>query len=449
MGIDAKNVPVYMWKTLRFLMITSCRFIQKYPFVSGTLIFFFLLYMFLPRVFYLSIYSSPFIACTTVFVRVYFKSQRQNVVRNGKEEERISRSKSLAADGVVNRTDGACSLRHQKSVRRNFTEKNREWNARDLKMGENIFPKATLDDTLFGKSVQKEEVPNLDTEEKKEFCLNQGESATCSASAPRNVQIFDEHRPVFVPEPSKLDIASQNGYDEQSEKYYGNGASELVVSSSEGEEDEEEAREDGNNKAVEWTEDDEKNLMNLGDSELERNKRLESLLAKRRSINLYRMHAKKNLIDMDSVPVTQVAPVLISRNNPFDILDNPNDLLGLQIPGSAPSVLLPARNPFDFPYDPLEEKSDLAADSFHQEFAVPHQKELLFSRHESFSWGPVSPLEPNQLEHEPTINHVFNIDNKAPQGSGLSRFKTQRDMGNHDQLIEQLSSREGGTMFRT
>ncbi|KAF5727342.1 hypothetical protein HS088_TW22G01035 [Tripterygium wilfordii] len=439
-----------MWKTLRFLMITSCRFIHKYPFVSGTLIFFFLLYMFLPRVFYFLIYSSPFIACTAVFVQVYFKSQEQTVLRNGKEEERISSatSNSLAADDAVNRSDGA-SLRNQKSVRRNFTKKNREWDARDLRMGENIFPKATLDDILFGKSVQKEEVPKLDSEEKKESSLNHGESASGCASASENVRVCDEHRPGFVPEPSKPDIASQNGSDEQSEKYYGNGASELDVSSSEEEGDEEEEREERNNKAVEWTEDDEKNLMDLGDSELERNKRLENLIAKRRARKLYRMHAEKNLIDMDSVPTTQVAPILISRNNPFNILDNPNDLLGLQMPGSAPSVLLPARNPFDIPYDPQEEKPDLTADSFLQEFAAPHQKELIFCRHESFCWGPFSPLEPNQLGHEPTVNPSLNIDKKAPQGPGLSRFKTQRAMGNHDQLIEQLSSGEGGTMFRT
>ncbi|KAF5744532.1 signaling mucin MSB2-like [Tripterygium wilfordii] len=453
MGVDAKNVLVYMWKTLRFLMITSYRFIQNYPLVSGTLIFFFLLFMFLPGVFYFLIYSSPFVACSAVFVRVYFKSQQKDkdVVRNGKEEERISsaRSKSLAADGVVNRINGASSLRHQKSVRRNFTEKNRECNSRDLKMGENIISKGTLDDTLFGKSVQKEKVPKLESEEKNEFTLIHGESASCSASASGNVQLFDEHRPGFVPEPSIPDTTSQNGYDEESEKYYGNGASELDVSYSEGEEDEEEARVDGNNKAVEWTKDDEKNLMDLGDSELERNKRLESLIAKRRARKLYRLHAEKNLIDMDSAPMTQVAPILISRNNPFDILDNPNDLLGLQMPGSAPSVLLPARNPFDLPYDPQEEKPDLTADSFHQEFSAPHQKEMLFCRHESFCLGPFSSLEPNQLGPEPTINPFFNIDKKAPEGPGLSRFKTQRDKGNHDQLIEQLSSREGGSMFHT
>ncbi|KAH0453027.1 hypothetical protein IEQ34_017351 [Dendrobium chrysotoxum] len=50
------------------------------------------------------------------------------------------------------------------------------------------------------------------------------------------------------------------------------------------EEDEEAQEEKDNNEAVvKWTADDQKNLMDLGSSELERNQRLENLIAKRRA----------------------------------------------------------------------------------------------------------------------------------------------------------------------
>ncbi|KAI3514454.1 hypothetical protein L1887_12866 [Cichorium endivia] len=142
-------------------------------------------------------------------------------------------------------------------------------------------------------------------------------------------------------------------------------------------------KEDEPRSAITWTEDDQKNLMNLGTSEMERNRRLENLIARRRARKTMRMQAEKNLIDLESADLPwNIAPISTARNNPFDYDSNDN------IPGSAPSVLLKRRNPFDLPYDSSEEKPDLVGDTFQQEFAGFQPKESLFRRHESFNVGP-------------------------------------------------------------
>uniref|UniRef100_A0A803LX95 Uncharacterized protein n=1 Tax=Chenopodium quinoa TaxID=63459 RepID=A0A803LX95_CHEQI len=107
---------------------------------------------------------------------------------------------------------------------------------------------------------------------------------------------------------------------------------------------------------VEWTEYDEKNLMNLGSSEIERNKRLESLIAKRRARKMFSMQPRRHNFysfdQHDHLDQQVMGSIIVSKGDiEFDY--NGDDY---HQPGSAPSVLLPTRNPFDLPYDPHEEK---------------------------------------------------------------------------------------------
>lgn len=146
----------------------------------------------------------------------------------------------------------------------------------------------------------------------------------------------------------------------------------------------------GRNSAITWTEEDQKNLMDLGNSELERNQRLESLIARRRARKCMSMMPERNLIDLESVDLAfNVQPISTTRNNPFDLPHDSYDNLGLPpIPGSAPSILSQRQNPFDLPYDSSEEKPDLMGDSFQQEFKAFQPRDPLFRRHESFHVGP-------------------------------------------------------------
>ncbi|XP_035541013.1 uncharacterized protein LOC108979207 isoform X1 [Juglans regia] len=204
--------------------------------------------------------------------------------------------------------------------------------------------------------------------------------------------------------------------------------------------DDEETQEDRNS-AVKWTEDDQKNLMDLGFSEIERNRRLESLIAKRRARKLFSMQVERGWGGMRSVPSNQISPIFLARNNTIDlsILDETE---GLELPDTAPSILFPKQNPFDLPYDPLEEKPNLRGDSFHQEFMAAH-KETLFCRHESFSLGPSFPLESKQDRRGKSFNPFLVAERKGVlEGSGYSKFNRQPRIGDHVQRMEQLLHKE-------
>ncbi|KAG6691033.1 uncharacterized protein LOC122278956 isoform X1 [Carya illinoinensis] len=192
----------------------------------------------------------------------------------------------------------------------------------------------------------------------------------------------------------------------------------------ENEDDEEEAqggKEDESKSAIKWTEDDQKNLMDLGTSELERNQRLENLIARRRARKNMRLMAEKNLIDLDGTDLFfNVSPISTARHNPFDLPFDPYDP-----PGSAPSILLPVRNPFDLPYDPNEEKPDLKGDNFQQEFVTFQQKDTLFRRHESFSIGPSGLGGPRQERHAIRFRPFFVPERFTSEGTSYSSFERQ------------------------
>ncbi|KAM1196786.1 hypothetical protein ACFX2I_008467 [Malus domestica] len=189
-------------------------------------------------------------------------------------------------------------------------------------------------------------------------------------------------------------------------------------------------KDDESKSAIKWTDDDQKNLMDLGNLELERNRRLENLIARRRARKSFKITAEKNLIDFDSVDFPfNVAPISTARHNPFDLPYDSFDNLGLPpIPGSAPSVMLPRRNPFDLPYESNEEKPDLKGDPFEQEFMPIHAKDAIFRRHESFSLGPSTLGQPRQERQERQDfkwRPVFVPERLASEGTSSSLFQRQ------------------------
>ncbi|KAM7256860.1 hypothetical protein ACFE04_012601 [Oxalis oulophora] len=193
----------------------------------------------------------------------------------------------------------------------------------------------------------------------------------------------DSHSNKFA-DPSMVDFASCSSSNQQPEK-----SNVKVDNSKRGNDNEDRIRED-KNKDMECDKHDNKNLMDLGDSEIERNIRLENLIAKRRAMKLFKTQIEKVIQLGGNVPQSQIAPIFIAKTiNPSGIRINCNNNTdNLDMPSSAPSILLPSRNPFDLPYEPHEEKPNLMADSFQQEFtAADHEKEMLFCRHESFSRG--------------------------------------------------------------
>ncbi|KAK8541868.1 hypothetical protein V6N13_137546 [Hibiscus sabdariffa] len=247
-----------------------------------------------------------------------------------------------------------------------------------------------------------------DDDESLDSGSDSAESPSPDASMADIIPMLDELHPLLsseAPQPAQLSGDGSESSDTASERSHGTNNDESAESDdleNQGEEDnnvddgEGEGakgdKEDESKSAMKWTEDDQKNLMDLGTSELERNQRLHNLIARRR--------ARKSMGfgDLNSVNIPlSITPISVTRRNPFEFPYDSYDDLGLPpIPGSAPTILQQRRIPFDLPYDSGEEKPDLRGDSFQEEFAgfnqretVP-QREAFLRRHESFNVGPSS-----------------------------------------------------------
>ncbi|XP_021891758.1 uncharacterized protein LOC110810032 isoform X3 [Carica papaya] len=432
MGIEGKNVQLFLWRVFRVSVTTTYKFVRKHPVFSGVLFLCFLLYSFLPSVFYFLLYSSPVLFCTVIYAQNCLNSRRvnfQNVFKDGKEEKGGSSIESMAgsADQAVQRRDRSY-LKPQRSVRRNARRKVEEmstdWDPQEGEERKDKVILTTLYNDLLGRKPVFEESPKAIEMENENSSFGPG---LVSSDGGEDGMVLDS-------ENSKPDMVSFDGPVELSEKLTSGGGETEVESLGE-DDDEEDVHEDGN-KAVEWTEDDQKNLMDLGISELERNRRLENLIARRRARKLFKLTAEKSLIDMDTVPSGQILPILVTRSNPFDAPDNPDDCL--QTPGSAPPILLPARNPFDLPYDPQEEKPDLMGDSFQQEFSVAPQKDMFFCRHESFCRG-LYPSEPMQDQQDPKADSYLNSEKWAAERPGCFGYRRQSGFEGPKHIVEQIT----------
>ncbi|KAG2327537.1 hypothetical protein Bca52824_010265 [Brassica carinata] len=350
MGVDAKDVCVIVWKVIRFSTNTTCRYVKRYPVASGVSAFVIFLYTFLPWIFYAMLCSSPLIACASFYLRNHLSTKIDE------EEKRTDRG------GLSEGRTEKAELKHQRSVRRNarreVEEVGKDWDS--YQASEDERGKVILT-TLYGELPPETIAPDLEAFKRDRTFLAAEESFAESN--------LDNEGYVFVEDPLERVTSVCDGETELE--------CSSTSSSSEEEDDEEEEEKETNTVIVAWTEDDQKNLMDLGTSEIERNKRLENLITRRRSRRLFLLAAEGSLMDME------VPRICVGRNYyGFDKDNYETD--GVIMPGSAPSVMLPRRNPFDLPYDPQEEKPNLTGDSFQQEFADANPKDIFFCRHESF-----------------------------------------------------------------
>ncbi|KAK7301798.1 hypothetical protein RJT34_12673 [Clitoria ternatea] len=218
--------------------------------------------------------------------------------------------------------------------------------------------------------------------------FERGESSLKNGLSARKNKV--PNRKTLRSEPSMVDLVECGDLEIEIEKI------------EDGDEDDEEEVQ-YKNKVIEWTEDDQKNIMNIGISEMERNKRLESLIARRKERKQSMIQHENNLVGKKLI-----APVITTKGNALDYSNDFED--GLEIPSSAPSLM--PRSPYGMLYDPSKEKPY-------------YQKDVPFYRHESFSLGHLFPRETKQ-------HHAY------------SRFRRPPDKGNHDWLIDRLIYNESG-----
>ncbi|KAF8010375.1 hypothetical protein BT93_J1107 [Corymbia citriodora subsp. variegata] len=425
MALDAKEVLACICRILSLSWRVSYTFAQEHPLGSAIASFLLLLYLFFPFVLKLLLFSIPIAFSAVTLVRVLSRDGTGSLqIPNASEDEKANRvvppvKLNSSKEGTTNMTHQYQKpvIRAQMSKRRNFKTK---WEDADAegggaKEGKRVtFSKTCGNGLIGGDRKDQENDPGLHFQGRR-FSLGTGESSSSHESDRGDLKHVNEHSlnsepgdPKPETEVSKDDEGGITGKLEED-----------ILEEAEYE-DEEEAQEDGN-KAVEWTEDDQKNLMDLGLSELERNRRLENLIAKRRARKFMGTKVQENLLDLDIGPGGYIPPVQTSKN-PFDPPNCSDQALDSEIPSSAPSVLLPARNPFDLPYDPQEEKPNLTVDGFQSEFLANQPKDI-FCRHESFFLGPSFSVE-TSLDQDHRNADLYSVtENRALREPLLLRLR--------------------------
>uniref|UniRef100_A0A0D9V6Z9 Uncharacterized protein n=1 Tax=Leersia perrieri TaxID=77586 RepID=A0A0D9V6Z9_9ORYZ len=233
------------------------------------------------------------------------------------------------------------------------------------------------------------------------FDSDQAESSSPDASMTDIAPILDEIDPLLGASSDRPDTIPKDDSDTDShvssqDNHTDDDSNDETDNNDAKDNGEEKKKEEGKETAFTWTADDEKNLMDLGYSELERNRRLELLMARRRSRKNIRFEIDNNLVDIDhndggrsvddlSRFRVQVPHISVPRRNPFDL---PYDSEEAAIPGSAPSILHARKNPFDLPVD-QSNSGDVSADNNVNpgEPVKASHRDMFFRRHDNFNIG--------------------------------------------------------------
>ncbi|XP_039012797.1 uncharacterized protein LOC120142118 [Hibiscus syriacus] len=320
-------------------------------------------------------YSFPIVVCSAIYIRFYLKTRHPGSQRIKKNES----GESLSADGKLVNKSNEPSLRPQISVRQNARKEVVEWD---------------------GKHSEKKNVPFV-------RCTHYSLSGKTNETG--TDRALDVPNTVFINETSKPHRVSDDSF--KGSLGTGPGDGKLVLK----------RLEESGGAGKKATRDVHRNRMDLG---LERNKRLHSFIAKRRTKKLFRMAIEKSLKGIHKVPPSQLAQILIPKNNNGGVPSN-LDEDELMMPGSAPS-LWRKRNSFDLSYDLQDEKPNLMADSFQQEFMPVNQKEMFFCRHESFRRGPWFPYPTSQNRNDTEFNLFY--------GDEKRHVETKSDKVGHHRL---------------
>ncbi|XP_038999130.1 uncharacterized protein LOC120124548 [Hibiscus syriacus] len=397
---------------LDFLEVVPIDLLENFQTFLGFFISVLFLYIFFPHVFLYYIYSSPIIVFSIIYIRFYLKTkypESQKLKKEGSGER-------LSANGkLVNKSNNPF-LRHQKSVRRNARKEVVEWD------GKNREEK----DVFSSKTDFLEEDSELIFDR---LGISSVEHGDCSHyDGIGTDRALGDPYTVFVNKTSKPRSAWGDTFQGSLGTGPGDGGvdGKLVVKKPE------EACE-ASNRAKQG---DQKNYMDLGLTEFEREKRLQNLITKRRTKRLFRMAIEKSLMGIHNAPPAQLAAIRIDKHNNSGVSSNLDEDES-PMPGSAPPVFLPKRNSFDLRYDPQEEKPNLTADTFQQEFMTANQKEMFFCRHESFHRGPWFPYPTTQNPNDAEFNLYYSDEKRLVEGKSGHHRLSSSGVENDIAIVEQ------------
>lgn len=372
--------------TIRRCFISVC----NHPFLVGTLCLLIFLSKSSPFVFSLLVSASPVLVCTAVLLGTFLSFGQPNTPQIETEEKNIHESVSMKRGVPRNVTvfeqNESYSLERERKKRRNEAQQSAEQPSSSAsKLGEERSGEIKLANAENTEPYEeKSEADSFDSErvhvdfldsppcsqdEEDEEKEDEDDALDSDFNQADIMLLFDEFHPLLDHEAPNHVQVSHDVSDEDSDDVSDEDSDEPpeYITSSRGSFDETENHEalkavvakhdnegdgdEGGDKEEEaetvftWTEEDQKNLMELGSSEIERNRRLESVILRRRARKHMSMIPEMSLIDLGSSdPPFNVAPISIIRTNPFVVPHDSYGIPGLPpVPGSAPSILLPRR----------------------------------------------------------------------------------------------------------
>lgn len=334
MAINAKAVSVLFVKFFQISMKFICKYAKKYPLPSTTVFIVFILHLFFPFAFIFLVFSVPFFLVSYIIYRRFVHSSSKPQTLKQKTLESIEPETDQNAE-VKNRDINSQITRRRRNVKPNIDETNQQGDVKRVKFH------VSSDNDDNSAIERKERVEERDRE--------------------------------VAEEPLKDDAEETEDEDDAQEDRFGN-------------------------QIVEWTEDDQKNLMEVGFSELEKNLTLENLIAKRNA-GKFPMSPK--------APATTVPHVSVTRSNPFD-----------QIPGTAPSVFS-RNNPFDLPIEGSGGGRNVKFDIFEQDLVGLDRNKDKFCRHQSFTRGTSFSAE-NLQNQESRMLGLFSCMERILAGESVS-----------------------------
>ncbi|KAI4385971.1 hypothetical protein MLD38_003952 [Melastoma candidum] len=380
--MKAKDALICTGKILR----TTLQFALLHPNGSKTAAFFLFLFFVCPFGFRFLTYSAATVYGSAIIIKIIANSGPYDLHESALHHSNMHESplpKFESDDGVpVGQMHKKPKISAQMSKRRNFKMRIEDLETLDNAEGKRVSSLGTDDNRIDGGD-------GLPTE--------RGLTARRGASLCEGESVAGKHAKTLNEGESICDFANETRQSKESCQ----GQSEANDSSEDAEDEDEEDAPGDRRQAVEWTEEDQKSLMDLGLSELERNNRLENLIAKRMVKKSASMKNQNNLLD------------------------------------PAPSGSLPERNPFDLPYDSNEEKPNLTVDSISPEILAPHPKDIL-NRHVSSFQGPVT-AGTDEDSGAGSSSQLSVLEKRNVEEPPPSQFRKESEKDRHN---EQLLSRD-------
>ncbi|GAA0185880.1 hypothetical protein LIER_33168 [Lithospermum erythrorhizon] len=401
MDIDKHDIQILATKISKILIESSSTLLKTYPKASFALASLFFFYIFFPALLWFLINTIPFIVLIgTIIIKTY-----------------ISVNKGRAIEKHENDKDGK-SKRKVESAE----DDNKKYNAKHARSVRRRKSKIIFAESRQNSIQEKEAISSTS------FIYDLVDKRPLVEETPKEILEVEVNeindRVGSSPSDVSQDFLSQFNSILRSQTFGGCAIDAEGISSDKTKDEDDDSRGE-----------DQKNVADIGLAEIERNKRLEILIARRRERKILSLQARRTMMDMggNGSPREMMYYVTIPKMNSL----SPRN--AHYTPGSAPPALLPAHNPFDLPYELHEEKPILTEDSFHQEFLGTHPKDMLFCRHKSFSSGSILPGDMIHSLHQTSLhnNHGTNQEVSELQENTESLLG-----GNVGKQVEQEQSQE-------